>query len=325
MQIINAAPNNDEKAAHKHNHDHSHGHDCSCSSVDESPVENPAANFGKYHAEFGYEPMKASELQAPEVPTITVNGVLINEASVLAEMQHHPAENKRKAMIKAAESIIIGELLRQKSAELGLMPNDAGLNSIEEAAGLKALLQQEVIVPRASDEECLRFYEQNQAKFTTSPLLEVRHILLAAAPDDMNERLNLKEIADKIIEVLKEDPASFSELVTRHSACPSKETSGNLGQISKDQTVPEFEKHIFAASEGLITYPIESRYGFHIVMVDRKIDGKALPYDYVKEKVADYLNEKVQRKATAQYIQNLITDADIVGFVFDVDSSPLMQ
>ena len=60
-------------------------------------------------------------------------------------------------------------------------------------------------------------------------------------------------------------------------------------------------------------------------MVDRKIDGKALPYDYVKEKVADYLNEKVQRKATAQYIQNLITDADIVGFVFDVDSSPLMQ
>lgn len=74
-----------------------------------------------------------------------------------------------------------------------------------------------------------------------------------------------------------------------------------------------------------INYPIESRYGFHIVLVDRKIDGQALPYDYVKDKVSDYLNDKVERKATAQYIQTLIADADIKGFVFDLEESPLIQ
>lgn len=311
MQIINAAPKSEHNCA-----DHQH---------DESAIDNPAANYGEYHAEFGYEKMEASPLQAPEVPEIKVNGVLIDEPSILEEMQHHPADNKRAAMIKAAESVIIGELLTQKAKELGLLAADASKNSIGEAAALQKLLEQEVDVPTASEEECARFYEHNTQHFATSPLLEVRHILLAASPEDMNARYQLKDVADKLIEILKADKSAFADLVSRHSACPSKEQKGSLGQLSKGQTVAEFEKHIFSANEGLIEYPIESRYGYHIVIVDRKVEGQVLPYQYVKEKVAEYLNDKVQRKATAQYIHTLITDADITGFVFDVDSSPLIQ
>jgi len=286
--------------------------------------ENPA----QHHSSMGCDHEKEKKFSTnmpPEVPEVTVNGVLIEETSVLEEMQHHPAESKREAMVKTVEALIVGELLKQKAVELGLIESTVTSNSIEEAAGLKKLIQQEVIVPRATEKECLRFFEQNQSKFMTSPLIELRHILLAAAPDNINERHNLKEVADQLIAQLTETPSAFNDLVTRHSACPSKETQGSLGQISKGQTVPEFEKHIFAANEGLVSYPIESRYGFHITMIDRKIEGKALPYDYVKEKVADYLNDKVERKATAQYIQTLISEADIKGFVFNVESSPLIQ
>ncbi|MEW6981391.1 peptidylprolyl isomerase [Colwelliaceae bacterium 6471] len=289
-------------------------------------INNPAVNHGDF-SEANQELMEAERLKLlpPEVPEITVNGVLIEETSVLEEMQHHPADSKRAAMVKTVESLIVGELLKQKAIKLGLLENEVKAHSVEEAAGLKKLIQQEVAVPKASEHECQRFFEQNQGKFTTSPLLEVRHILLAAAPDDIEERHKLKEAADKLIAILKETPSAFDDLVTRHSACPSKETQGNLGQISKDQTVPEFERHIFAADEGLIEYPVETRYGFHVVMVDRKIAGKALPYDYVKEKVADYLNDKVERKATAQYIQTLICEANIKGFTFDLEESPLIQ
>lgn len=312
MQIINAAPESEIKQEQ---------HSCSGHSHDD--VQNPAANFGQYHQEFGYQPMNKEDV-APEVPEIIVNGVLLAENEILAEAQHHPAETKRQALVQAAESLIIGELLFQKAKELGLLPTDIKKNSAQEAAALSKLIEQEVPVPFASDEECQRFFEANREKFATSPLLEVRHILLAAAPEDLNERLNLKEVADKLLDVLKAEPGSFNDLVKRHSACPSKEQQGNLGQITKGQTVPEFEKALFAAQEGLITYPIESRYGFHIVMVDRKIEGQQLPYDYVKDKVAEYLNDKVQRKATAHYIQTLIQDADIQGFNFDIEEG-LMQ
>ena len=44
---------------------------------------------------------------------IQVNNASISEAAIMAEMQYHPANNKRSAMLKAAESLIIGELLRQ--------------------------------------------------------------------------------------------------------------------------------------------------------------------------------------------------------------------
>jgi peptidyl-prolyl cis-trans isomerase C len=317
MQIINAAPESEVKS-------NSH----SCNGQNHAEVQNPAAHHGdlqqhSYQQEFGYQPLNKDEKPA-EVPEIRVNGVLIDENEVLAEVQHHPAENKRKAMIKAAESLIIGELLRQQADALTLLTKDVEKNSVEEAAALNQLIEQEVPVPQATEEEQLRFFEANQDKFATSPLLEVRHILLAAAPDDINERANLKEAADKLIEILKAAPSSFNDLVQRHSACPSKEQNGNLGQLTKGQTVPEFEKALFAATEGLIEYPVESRYGFHIVMVDRKIDGQQLPYDYVKDKVAEYLNDKVQRKATAHYIQTLIEQADITGFNFDIEVG-LMQ
>ena len=313
MQIINAAPEGENK---------SNGH--SCNGHDHAEVQNPAAHHGdlqqhSYQQEFGYQPLNKDDTP-PEVPEIKVNGTLIDENDVLAEVQHHPAETKRKALIKAAESLIIGELLRQKAVELGLLNESAEKNSVEEASALNQLVEQEVPIPQATEEEQLRFFEANKDSFATSPLLEVRHILLAAAPDDLNERLNLKEAADKLIEILKKEPSSFNDLVQRHSACPSKEQQGNLGQLTKGQTVPEFEKALFAAEQGLIDYPVESRYGFHIVMVDRKIEGQQLPYDYVKEKVAEYLNDKVQRKATAHYIQTLIEQADITGFNFDIQA-----
>ena len=62
-----------------------------------------------------------------------------------------------------------------------------------------------------------------------------------------------------------------------------------------------------------------------VVAVDRKIEGKQLPYDAVKDKIAAYLNEKVERKAVAQYIHTLIQAAEIKGFDFAVSDSPLLQ
>jgi len=75
----------------------------------------------------------------------------------------------------------------------------------------------------------------------------------------------------------------------------------------------------------LISYPVETRYGHHIVNIARKIDGRALPYEHVQQKITDYLNEKVRHKAIAQYIQLLANEANIEGFTFKANESPLIQ
>lgn len=313
MEIINAAL----KQEQQHSSCGHHHHD---------EIDNPAINHGEFsEVEEELQAAQRVDETVSEVPEIKVNGVEITEQSVLAEMQYHPAETKRQSMVKAAEYLIIGELIKQKARELGVSFNEMALDTQSEYELINQLIDIDCNIPAASDTECERFYLQNREKFQTSPLLEVRHILLAAAPDNVSERMQTKDIADEMLQTLKNSPASFNELVVSHSACPSKAMKGNLGQVSQGQTVPEFERHLFKAEVGLIDYPIESRYGFHLVFVDRKVEGAQLPFDYVKDKVTEYLNEKVQRKNIAQYIQQLIQAADISGFNFDYDNSPLQQ
>jgi peptidyl-prolyl cis-trans isomerase C len=254
---------------------------------------------------------------------IQVNQTTIPEATVMAEIQYHPAASKREATLKAAESLIIGELFRQRAKALGLSVKSE-LNVASDDNFLDALIAQEVHIPSASAAECEQYYNLNPDKFHSSPLLEVSHILLAAAPEDHKGRIEAKVLSEQLIEQLQQG-ASFAELAKHYSICPSKETAGSLGQISKGQTVAEFERQIFTAQPGLMPQGVESRYGIHVVFIARKVAGNLLPFTAVQQKITEYLNEKVRRKAVAQYIHTLIVDAEIEGYDFNLSASPLMQ
>lgn len=254
---------------------------------------------------------------------ITVNQTQIPEDKILVEMQYHPAESRREAMFGAAESLIIGELFRQRAKALGIAVSDDTVESSDEDF-IEALIDKEVATPEATEEDCRKYFEANPGKFETSPLLEIKHILLAVPKEDDAGRAEAKVRADALLDILK-GGADFGKLARRESSCPSKETGGSLGQVSKGQTVAEFERQVFAAEPGLMPRPVESRYGYHLVFIERKIPGRPLPYEEVSGQIADYLNEKVRRKAIAQYIQVLVSEAEIEGYDFQVDGSPLMQ
>ncbi len=71
--------------------------------------------------------------------------------------------------------------------------------------------------------------------------------------------------------------------------------------------------------------PLASRYGIHVVNIDQRVEGRQMEFVMVQKRIEDYLNEKVRRKAIAQYIEQLIAVADIDGFDFSVSDSPLVQ
>jgi peptidyl-prolyl cis-trans isomerase C len=248
---------------------------------------------------------------------ISVNNIKIDPADIATEMQYHPADNKRAAEVKAAESLVIGELFRQRADVLGI--------TSEQEQALDLLIEQEVDMPQATEQECLRYFEANRDKFCSPTIMEARHILIAADPKDSDQRDEMAEIAEQVLKQVQQDPDCFTAMVHGHSGCPSKEQGGNLGQISKGQTVPEFEKALMAAEVGIVPFVIESRYGFHIAKLERKVAGTQLPFEVVQDKTRDFLNDRVKRKAIAQYIETLISDANIVGFNFNVAEEPLLQ
>lgn len=252
---------------------------------------------------------------------ITVNEVTISEDAVLKEMQYHPAPDQPQAMRKAAECLVIAELLRQRASELNLL--DVDRERLEDR--LDDLLQADVAIPVAGHAECLLYYQSNPNRFKSSPLVAARHILLLAAPDDDVAREQALELAHQIIELLRADLSQFSLLAQQHSRCESAKAGGDLGQLSKGQTVAEFERQVFSAEPGLIGHPVETRYGVHVVCVDHKEPGRQLPFELVSERIETYLNEKVRRKAIAHYLQHLMSEADIRGMDFGISPSPLMQ
>lgn len=261
---------------------------------------------------------------------IKVNGVAIDRDAIAREAQNHPAEKPLAAWQEAARALVIRELLLQEARRLEISAkpcsDDEGRRETDEEALIRQVIEQEVRTPTADEAACQRYYEQNRARFRSADLFEVRHILIAAPHDDRKARAVAAEQATRIIEELRADPSRFDELAQAYSACPSGQSGGNLGQIGPGQTVPEFERALGRSPVGEVApQPVDTRYGLHVVRVDRRIAGRDLPFELVQERIRDWLDEKVRRTALAQYLSILAGRADIAGIALASAGSPLVQ
>lgn len=254
-----------------------------------------------------------------DISEIKVNGTVITPDEISSEMQFHAAESQEAAMQKSSEVLIIQLLLLQKARELGLdkdLPAESDVPSEETIIG--RLVEQEASPQDVTEEECQRYFDANKDQFVSQDLLQVKHILLGADPEDEDKRAVAKEAAESLISKLVESFDQFEALANDHSDCPSKETGGSLGQITRGQTTAEFEDAVFELEEGLAKDPVESRYGYHVVYIDKKLLGKQLDYEQVKSDVANMLMEFGQRRAIAQYIHKLVDESEIEGIDFEI-------
>ena len=264
-------------------------------------------------------PVGDAEKPRNQFPPVTVGNTLIGEDDIAREMQHHPAEEVAEAWREAARSLVIRELLLQQAQRLGLQ------DMVDEEDRIARVLELELQVPDPTEQDCERFYAANPARFRSPTLMAVSHILLAAAPDDVQERMRQEEAGHQLLTSLIEGRARFADLAKQYSACESRHLGGSLCQIRKGQTVEEFERPVLALQEGLNPELIESRYGWHLVRVDQRIDGEELPYEYVKPQIRQYLSESVTRRAFRQYLQVLAVETRVEGVDLELPDSPLMQ
>jgi peptidyl-prolyl cis-trans isomerase C len=252
---------------------------------------------------------------------ISVNGRQIDEAAIARETQYHPAKSLEEARARAVRALVVRELLSQRAERLGI---EAPADNLE--ASVEALLAREVAVPKADEAACRRYYATHMQRFRSPDLVEARHILFPAAPDDAEARAAGRAKAEAAIAALKERPERFADLAKELSACPSAKQGGNLGQLSRGSTVPEVETFLFELAQGqLCPVPVPSRYGFHVLRVERRVDGRTLPFEAVHKKIADYLEDRVWRQAVRQYVELLVGAAEIKGLELKGSLSPLVQ
>ena len=126
-----------------------------------------------------------------------------------------------------------------------------------------------------------KYYEENKNMFKKDVQVEAAHILF-----DANEEKKANEVREEIINGL-----DFAEAAKKYSKCPSSENGGNLGYFGKGQMVPEFEKAAFSAPLGVITQPVKSQFGYHLILVTDKTDSKIQDFEEIKAGLTEHFRQ----------------------------------
>jgi peptidyl-prolyl cis-trans isomerase C len=256
-------------------------------------------------------------VQAARSP-VAVNGVIIPRVAIAREAQHHPAQTPAASMRAATEALVIRELLLQEARRQAVVPapqcDDRGRRETAEEAMIRAVVEHEVAVPTPTETEVVRYYDANRSRFRTPDLYEARHILIAALHSDATASAAAKAQADAIATEAAAHPDRFADLAKAWSSCASAADGGHLGQITAEETTPDFAAALGGLGEGETTgKPVVTRYGFHIIRLERRFPGQVLPLAAVTDRIAAYLVERSRRLASAQFIARLVSAAEITG------------
>lgn len=247
---------------------------------------------------------------------VIVNGYELSDAEMERELPQH--QDAPDAMKSAMTALVLRRVLLDEARQLGVG------SGLDEEAVIDALLQQEVKVPTPGREECQRQYQAHPERFKVGELAEASHILFQVTPAVDLEAL--RKHAAVVLADLLENPQRFDECAKANSNCPSGEVGGSLGQIGRGDTVPEFERALFAAEAGsIIPKLVETRFGLHIIQVGRKVDGRLLPFEEIESGIADAMHQASHDHALRQYLQLLIGRAKISGIDLQGADSPLVQ
>lgn len=125
-----------------------------------------------------------------------------------------------------------------------------------------------------TEEEARLYFDENQDLIPERPLTIVfENIVLLPEPTDSAKAEALAE-ADSVF-VLLENDGDFAELAARYSDGPSASAGGELGWIREDGSfVEEFEEMAFRMPAGGMSRPVETEFGYHLIMVDRIRGGE---------------------------------------------------
>jgi peptidyl-prolyl cis-trans isomerase C len=222
----------------------------------------------------------------------------------------------------SAEAATARELLRQEALATGMLERDADAGEIDDA--IERLLEREVSTPEPSTAECRRFYDAHPELFVCGELVAARHILFQVLPGTPIAALRAR--AEATLGELLRSPERFEALARECSNCPSAQQGGNLGQVQRGEMVPEFEQLLFKGTwTGIHAQLVKTRFGFHIVAVDRRAAGQRVPFEAVEQQVAGRLRASVLERALAQYVRVLAGRADVRGVELRAASTPLVQ
>lgn len=278
----------------------------------------PRATPERHHPPQAMPAPPRPAMPAAQAGAVRINGHVIGAGAIAEESASHG--DAPDPITAATHALAIRELLRQRAAALGLIGDDGALDDDT----LDAMLDRELTLPQPTPDDCRRYYDAHPARFRRNDIVYASHILFAVT--DRVPLAPLRRRAEETLAQVLAAPDAFEGLARELSNCPSAGVGGSLGQLLRGDSVPEFEHALFDTREtGILRRLVNTRFGFHIVRIDRRVDGDPMPFDTVLPDIVRFLETSVRQQATRQYIHILASQARMEGVALGQASGPLVQ
>jgi peptidyl-prolyl cis-trans isomerase SurA len=120
-----------------------------------------------------------------------------------------------------------------------------------------------------TEQEMRKFFEHQKGNLGSRPAtISFRQIVVSPKPSAA-AKARARAQADSIVLELR-GGADFATAARRFSQDPvSRDQGGSLNWFRRGVMVPEFERVAFALKPGVVSDPVESPFGYHIIQVER--------------------------------------------------------
>lgn len=187
-------------------------------------------------------------------------------------MQFQTEEGQKQLL----DELIMQELLYSDAIKNGFEAEGEFVKALEHTKKVmlsqyatKKLLENVTV----TDEEVQAYFDAHQDSFEKPASASASHILV-----DSEEKAN---------EILAEIKAglSFADAASKYSSCPSAAQGGDLGSFTAGRMVPEFEKAVFSMKAGEISEPVQTQFGYHIILANSVEEAAPAILEDVKNQV----------------------------------------
>ena len=252
----------------------------------------------------------------------TVNGQSISKADFDAKLESSPAA------VSTLQQMVREILLQQYAQKNGITVSDAEIAQHEDqikanfppgswgdmlkSRGLTEddvhkLIADQIIIDKAvgknvkvSDAQIKAYFDKNHAAFDKPAQVTARHILVADLKTAQKVEADLKSGKD------------FATEAKQYSIDPgSKDKGGELGPIRHGQMVPAFDAAVFSLPAGVISAPVKSPFGYHIIQVESRDPGQKATLANSRTKIADMLRQQQEAPLIQPFLTDLQSKANI--------------
>lgn len=138
-------------------------------------------------------------------------------------------------------------------------------------------------LPAPTEADAKAFYEQNRSQFLVPDSVLLRHILVKTE----------KEAKDALNKLKKGD--KFADLASQMSMCPSRVKGGSLDWMPRGYLVKEIEDAAFSMKVGEVVGPVQSKFGYHVLLLDDKRAAQETSYEQAQETIMERLRFQAQQ------------------------------